>query len=87
MTDTATIADIEAVVAIATGRVVTGTHLAAAGGDLQRAGVNSIGLINVLEALDRRFGLQIGEEEDVSFLATTDQILARVNGTRPLEVR
>lgn len=87
MTEKVTISDIEEIVAIATGRVVTGTHLDEAGGDLQSAGVNSIGLINVLEALDKRFGLKIGEDEDISFLATTNQILARLNETPAMETR
>ncbi len=71
-------AEIEDIVVIATGRVVTVPGLRAADGYLQVAGVNSIGLINVLEALGSRYGLHVSSNEDMDFLETVDSIAARV---------
>lgn len=71
-------AEIVDIVVIATGRVVTADMLRESGGDLQAAGVNSIGLINILEALERRFGLAVGAGQELGFLETVDAILARV---------
>lgn len=71
-------AEIEDIVVIATGRVVTAANLRASDGNLQAAGVNSIGLINVLEALDRRYGVSIGSDEDVLFLESVETIANRV---------
>lgn len=75
---TAIRAEVEDMVAIATGRVVTSPDLRAADGYLQAAGVNSIGLINILEALGRRYGIEVGTEEDMFFLETVDSIADRI---------
>ena len=71
-------AEIEEIVEIATGRVVTAEDLRRAGGDLQAAGVNSIGLINILDALDHRYAVVVRPEEDIIFLESIDSIVIRV---------
>lgn len=66
---------IELLVEVATGRVVTVADLRAAGGGLDDAGVNSIGYINLLEALQRRYGAVIDPEEAAHHLLTVDSIV------------
>ncbi|MCX4409548.1 MULTISPECIES: phosphopantetheine-binding protein [unclassified Streptomyces] len=73
---------IEALVETATGRVVTAADLRAAGGDLDRAGVNSIGYINLMEALEQRFGVLIDPEADPQYLASVDSIALFLAATR-----
>ncbi|MER6914843.1 hypothetical protein ABT354_24475 [Streptomyces sp. NPDC000594] len=67
-------AEIEHLVEIATGKVVTVTDLRAADGDLDRAGVNSIGYINLMEALERSYGAVIDPEADPQHLLSVDSI-------------
>ncbi|UED83203.1 phosphopantetheine-binding protein [Streptomyces profundus] len=69
---------IEQLVEVATGKVVTVADLRAADGDLDRAGVNSIGYINLMEALEQRFGAVIDPEADPQYLLSVDSIAAFV---------
>jgi len=62
------------VIIIATGRVVSEADLEASAGNLHEAGVNSIGIINILEALESRYGILINEEDDLAFLENVDDI-------------
>ncbi|WP_156755626.1 phosphopantetheine-binding protein [Actinokineospora pegani] len=75
-------AEIERLIEVATGRVVTVADLRAAGGALDAAGVNSIGYINLLEALEARYGVAIDPEADPQHLATVDSIAEFVGGGR-----
>ncbi|MFV2196809.1 acyl carrier protein [Nocardiopsis sp. LOL_012] len=61
---------------VATGRVVTVSHLEQAGGSLEDAGVNSIGYINLMEALERKFGVVVDQEADPEHLTSVDSIVA-----------
>lgn len=75
-------AEIEALVETATGRVVTVDDLRSADGVLDLAGVNSIGYINLLEALEQRFGLVVDPEADPHYLRSVDSIVRFVLATR-----
>lgn len=66
---------IEKLVEVATGKVVTVAHLRAADGALDRAGVNSIGYINLIEALQQRYGAVIDPESDPEYLMSVDSIV------------
>ncbi|MEU3556118.1 acyl carrier protein [Streptomyces fragilis] len=65
---------IEHLVEVATGKVVTVADLRASGGALDRAGVNSIGYINLMEALEQRFGVVIDPEADPQYLVSIESI-------------
>ncbi|MEK8173939.1 phosphopantetheine-binding protein [Streptomyces sp. M19] len=80
-TETDLRAQIEELVEIATGRVVTVADLRAADGSLDGAGVNSIGYINLLEALEQRFGAVIDLEADPQYLMSVDSIVRFVRDT------
>ncbi|MEV0407212.1 phosphopantetheine-binding protein [Actinoallomurus sp. NPDC050550] len=69
---------VEALVVIATGRVVSADDLRGAGGSLVEAGVNSIAYINLLEALERLYGVELDTERDPEALATVDGIVRLV---------
>ncbi|MFC8274229.1 acyl carrier protein [Streptomyces sp. NPDC057271] len=71
---------IEQLVEVATGKVVTVADLRAADGALDRAGVNSIGYINLMEALEQRFGAAIDPEADPQYLTSVDSIARFVLG-------
>ncbi|GAB3441127.1 acyl carrier protein [Actinophytocola sediminis] len=73
--DTTLREQVEHLVEVATGRVVTVADLRAAAGALDEAGVNSIGYINLLEALDRRYGVVVDPEEAAQHLLTVDSIV------------
>ncbi|MFJ2868437.1 phosphopantetheine-binding protein [Kitasatospora sp. NPDC087314] len=70
---------IEQIVETATGRVVTVADLRAAGGELDRAGVNSIGYINLLEVLEQRYGVVLDPEADPEHLTSVDSIVRFVS--------
>ncbi|WP_345617287.1 hypothetical protein [Streptomyces ziwulingensis] len=72
--DTGLREQIEKLVEVATGRVVTVADLRAAQGSLDMAGVNSIGYINLMEALAQRFGAVIDPEADPQHLMSVDSI-------------
>jgi hypothetical protein len=73
---------IEDFVVVATGRTVSREDLRACGGSLEAAGVNSIGYINLMEALERAFGLVLDPEEDPVHLASVDSIVELVVARR-----
>jgi len=66
---------VEQLIEIATGRVVTAADLRTADGSLDKAGVNSIGYINLLEALEQRFGTVIDPEADPQHLMSVESIV------------
>ncbi|MFJ9770696.1 hypothetical protein ACIRVF_05590 [Kitasatospora sp. NPDC101157] len=67
--------EIELLVETATGRVVTVADLRAADGELDRAGVNSIGYINLMEVLEQRYDAVIDPEADPEHLYSVDSIV------------
>ncbi|WP_354642982.1 hypothetical protein [Kitasatospora camelliae] len=73
---------IELIVETATGRVVTVADLRAADGELDRAGVNSIGYINLMEVLEQRYGAVIDPEADPEHLTSVDSIARFVAAAR-----
>jgi acyl carrier protein len=72
--DTGLREQIEKLVEVATGRVVTVADLRDADGALDKAGVNSIGYINLMEALEQRFGAVVDPEADPQYLMSVDSI-------------
>ncbi|RFU37310.1 hypothetical protein DZF91_33550 [Actinomadura logoneensis] len=74
---------VEALVVIATGRVVSVADLRAAGGSLVDAGVNSIAFINLLEALERLYQVEPDTERDPEALATVDGITHLIRSAAP----
>ncbi|MEV4259094.1 phosphopantetheine-binding protein, partial [Spirillospora sp. NPDC049652] len=84
-TDAALRERVEALVVIATGRVVSVADLRAADGSLVDAGVNSIAFINLLEALERLYQVELDTERDPEALATVDGVvrLIHASGSAP----
>ncbi|MFJ8005328.1 hypothetical protein [Streptomyces fagopyri] len=74
--------EIERLVEVATGRVVTAADLRAADGALDRAGVNSIGYINLMEGLELRFGAVVDPEADPHYLMSVDSIVSFVRAQK-----
>lgn len=70
--------EVESLVVLATGRVVTVADLRDCGGSLERAGVNSIAYINLIEALSRRYDVVVDPEQDPESLASVDAIVALI---------
>jgi Phosphopantetheine attachment site len=68
--------DVETLVVLATGRTVTVEDLRGSGGSLEAVGVNSIAYINLLEAIEQRFGIPSDLATDPAFLASVDTIVA-----------
>ncbi|MBW4721869.1 hypothetical protein [Saccharothrix obliqua] len=73
---------VESLVVVATGRVVTAEDLRDSGGSLEAAGVNSIAYLNLVEALDHRYGVVVDPERDGDALATVDGIVALIRSAR-----
>lgn len=67
---------VERLVCIATGDSVREEDLRQAGGSLQDVGLDSIGFMNLLESLERSFGVVIDPEEDPRHLLSVDSIVA-----------
>lgn len=66
---------VERLVCIATGDSIREDDLRQAGGSLRDVGLDSIGFMNLLEALERSFGVVIDPEEDPDHLLSVDSIV------------
>lgn len=67
---------VERLVCIATGDSIRQEDLRQAGGSLRDVGLDSIGFMNLLEGLERSFGVVIDPEEDPAHLVSVDSIVA-----------
>lgn len=67
---------VERLVVIATGDSIGEDDLRRAGGSLSDVGLDSIGFMNLLESLERSFGVIIDPEEDPRHLSSVDTIVA-----------
>jgi acyl carrier protein len=68
---------VERLVYIAAGGKISEDELAVGNADLRRIGLDSLGYLNLLEGLERTFGIAIDldQEQDHSFLHTIDNIV------------
>ena len=66
---------VESLVVLATGRAVSVEDLRASGGSLDAAGVNSIAYINLIEALGRRYEVQVDPQREPEVLTSVDAIV------------
>lgn len=75
---------VERLVSMASGRRIREDALARHDADLRLIGLDSLGYLNLLEALERSFGVVIDleQEADHSFLHTIDNIVSFVLSRR-----
>ena len=71
---------IEQLVYIAAGGKVSKENISQSDVDLREVGLDSLGYLNLLEALERKLGviIDLEEEEDHSFLHTVNNIVSYV---------
>lgn len=67
---------VERLVCIATGDSIRAEDLRQAGGSLRDVGIDSIGFMNLLEGLEKSFGVVIDPEEDPRHLVSVDSIVS-----------
>jgi acyl carrier protein len=72
--------DVRATILQVTQGKVTAADLDTAGGDLTAAGVDSLLLLSLIEALETTFGIVIDPTESPDFLMTESRITAFVAG-------
>lgn len=72
-------AQVETLIVLATGRTVTVDDLRGSGGSLEAVGVNSIGYINLIEAIEKRYGIPSDSATDPAYLESVDSIVAFVH--------
>lgn len=74
--------EVESLVVIATGRVVSLDDLRACDGSLTMAGINSIAYINLIEALERRYNVVADVPQAASALTSVDGIVGLIRAAQ-----